>query len=176
MFEKPKAAVMGLRKPLVITVAVGLQTKMWGLNGVRQYEGHRVIKSYFKVSITCLNSSHFRTLNYGHMYTVSITLCPACVGQVQKDEVCCQEEATYDPECAQRPHMIDGHSSYVPESIAGHHEAGNGAVLYGVKWIGYECPTWELESDLYMHGYLLAAYHDTIQTKVPTEAFVVVET
>lgn len=79
-------------------------------------------------------------------------------------------------ECAQRPHMFEGHSSYVPESIVGHHEAANGEVLYGVKWVGYGCPTWELESDLWMHGYLLAAYHDTIQTKVPTEAFVVVGT
>ncbi|OHE90472.1 hypothetical protein CORC01_14238 [Colletotrichum orchidophilum] len=79
-------------------------------------------------------------------------------------------------ECAQRPHIVEGQSSHVLESIAGHHEATNGTVLYGVKWAGYECPTWELESDLWMHGYLLAAYHDTIQNTAPAEAFVAVET
>ncbi|KAK1466155.1 hypothetical protein CABS01_16640 [Colletotrichum abscissum] len=29
MFEKPKPAVMGLHKPLVMAIATGLRTKMW---------------------------------------------------------------------------------------------------------------------------------------------------
>ncbi|KAK0369164.1 hypothetical protein CLIM01_13481 [Colletotrichum limetticola] len=95
MFEKPEVAVMGLRKPLVMAVAVGLQTKMWGRHGVRQCEGQRVIKSYSKASITSFHNSHSRTSERGRMYTVRTTMGPACVGQVQQDEVCCQEEATY---------------------------------------------------------------------------------
>lgn len=82
-----------------MAVAVGLQTKMWGRDGVRQYEEHRVIESYSKVSIIGFNSSHSRTLNRDHMYTVSMILSPACVGQVQKGEVCSQEGAIYDPDC-----------------------------------------------------------------------------
>ncbi|KAK1471640.1 hypothetical protein CABS01_16349 [Colletotrichum abscissum] len=85
---------MGLRKPLVMAVAVGLQTKMWGRHGVRQCEGQRVIKSYSKASTTSFHSSHSRTSDCGRMYTARTTMGPACVGQVQKDEVCCQEEAT----------------------------------------------------------------------------------
>ncbi|KAK1503906.1 uncharacterized protein CCOS01_16981 [Colletotrichum costaricense] len=96
MFEEPKVAVKGLRKPLVVAVAVGLQTKMWGRDGVRQCEGQRVIKSYSKASITNFHTSHSRTSDRGRMYTVRTTMGPACVGQVQKDEVRCQEEATYD--------------------------------------------------------------------------------
>ncbi|KAK0367691.1 hypothetical protein CLIM01_14952 [Colletotrichum limetticola] len=79
-----------------MAVAVSLQTKMWGRHGVRQCEGQRVIKSYSKASITSFHNSHSRTSERGRMYTVRTTMGPACVGQVQKDEVRCQEEATYD--------------------------------------------------------------------------------
>ncbi|KAI3530161.1 hypothetical protein CABS02_14609 [Colletotrichum abscissum] len=75
--------MMGIRKPLVMAVAVDLQTKMWVRAGVRQSEGQRVFKSCSKVSITGFNSSHARTSNRGRMYTVRETLGPACVGQVQ---------------------------------------------------------------------------------------------
>ncbi|KAK1452550.1 hypothetical protein CTAM01_17275 [Colletotrichum tamarilloi] len=70
MIENPKVAVMGLRKPLVMAVAVGSQTEMWGRDGVRQYEGHHVMKSYCQVSITAFNSSRSRTSDRDHMYTV----------------------------------------------------------------------------------------------------------
>ncbi|KAL4404025.1 hypothetical protein CABS03_14900 [Colletotrichum abscissum] len=70
MFENPKVAVMGLRKPLVMAVAVSLETKMWGRDSVRQCEGHRVIKSYSRVSITGFNSRHSRTSDRDRMYTV----------------------------------------------------------------------------------------------------------
>ncbi|KAK1500037.1 hypothetical protein CABS01_17012 [Colletotrichum abscissum] len=43
---------------------------MWGRDSVRQCEGHRVIKSYSRVSITGFNSSHSRTSDRGRMYTV----------------------------------------------------------------------------------------------------------
>ncbi|KAI3530988.1 hypothetical protein CABS02_14338 [Colletotrichum abscissum] len=99
MFEKPKVAVMGIRKLLLMAVPVGLQTEMWGRDSVRQCEEQHVIKSYSKVSITGLNSGHSRTSDRDYMYTVRSILGPACVGQVQKDEVCCQEEAIYDPDC-----------------------------------------------------------------------------
>ncbi|KAL4403216.1 hypothetical protein CABS03_15349 [Colletotrichum abscissum] len=67
-----------------------------GQDGERQCEWQRVIESYSKASITGFHSIHSRTSDRGRMYTVRTTMGPACVGQVQKDEVCCQEEATYD--------------------------------------------------------------------------------
>ncbi|KAK0367862.1 hypothetical protein CLIM01_14782 [Colletotrichum limetticola] len=67
-----------------------------GQDGERQCEWQRVIESYSKASITGFHSIHSRTSDRGRMYTVRTTIGPACVGQVQKDEVCCQEEATYD--------------------------------------------------------------------------------
>ncbi|KAK1521562.1 hypothetical protein CABS01_16538 [Colletotrichum abscissum] len=100
MFEKPKVAVMGLHKPLVMAVAVGLQTKMWGRDSVRQCEGQRVIKSYSKASIISFHSTSDR----GRMYTVRTTLGPACEGRIKKTKaVCCQEEAIFDPYCTLLP-------------------------------------------------------------------------
>ncbi|KAK1500036.1 hypothetical protein CABS01_17011 [Colletotrichum abscissum] len=43
---------------------------MWGRDSVRQCEGHRVIKSYSRVSITGFNSRHSRTSDRDRMYTV----------------------------------------------------------------------------------------------------------
>ncbi|KAK0367741.1 hypothetical protein CLIM01_14900 [Colletotrichum limetticola] len=80
MFEKPKTAVMGLHRPLVMGIAVDLQTKIWGRDGKRQCEGQRVTKSYSKASITGFNSSHSRTSDRGRMYTVRTTIGTACVG------------------------------------------------------------------------------------------------
>ncbi|KAK0370949.1 hypothetical protein CLIM01_11701 [Colletotrichum limetticola] len=79
-----------------MAVVVGWQTKMWGRDGVEQCGGQRVIKSYSKASIAGFHSSHSRTSDRGRMYPVRTTMGPARVGQAQKDEVCCQEEATYD--------------------------------------------------------------------------------
>ncbi|KAK1515423.1 hypothetical protein CABS01_16700 [Colletotrichum abscissum] len=67
-----------------------------GQDGERQCEWQRAIKSYSKASITGFHSIHSRTSDRGRMYTVRTTMGPAWVGHVQKDEVCCQEEATYD--------------------------------------------------------------------------------
>lgn len=52
-------------------------------------------------------------------------------------------------ECHQRPYIIEGESDYDVKEILGHYESPNGSVYYAVKWIGYECPTWELEDDLW---------------------------
>jgi hypothetical protein len=52
-------------------------------------------------------------------------------------------------ECRQRPYIIDGESDYEIEEILGHYETESGTVYYAVKWIDYECPTWELEDDLW---------------------------
>ncbi|KAK2038267.1 hypothetical protein LY76DRAFT_515722 [Colletotrichum caudatum] len=77
-------------------------------------------------------------------------------------------------EGAQRPHIVEGQCGYVLDSVVGHYEATNGAVYYGVKWAGYECPTWELESDLWMHGHLLTAYHGSRMISDREEALFVV--
>jgi hypothetical protein len=52
-------------------------------------------------------------------------------------------------ECRQRPYIIDGESDYEIEQILGHYESQSGDIHYAVKWIDYECPTWELEDDLW---------------------------
>ena len=41
------------------------------------------------------------------------------------------------------------------EEICGFCELRNGDVYYAVRWLGYTCPTWELERPLFSHeGYL----------------------
>jgi hypothetical protein len=52
-------------------------------------------------------------------------------------------------ECRQRPFIINGESEFEIQGIIGHYETQTGAVYYAVKWIHYECPTWELEDDLW---------------------------
>lgn len=52
-------------------------------------------------------------------------------------------------ECRQRPFIMEGESEYEIEEILGHYETQTGAVYYAVKWFDYECPTWELEDDLW---------------------------
>ncbi|KAK4206037.1 hypothetical protein QBC37DRAFT_301603, partial [Rhypophila decipiens] len=52
-------------------------------------------------------------------------------------------------ECRQRPFITEGKYGYEVEQISGHYETPTGSVYYGVKWTVYECPTWELEDDLY---------------------------
>ncbi|KEY63885.1 hypothetical protein S40285_08976 [Stachybotrys chlorohalonatus IBT 40285] len=54
-------------------------------------------------------------------------------------------------ECRQRPFISDGDLGELEneiEEIVGHYEAPTGSIYYAVKWVGYECPTWELEDDL----------------------------
>lgn len=52
-------------------------------------------------------------------------------------------------ECRQKPFIIDGEVDSDIEEIVGHHEDESGAIHYAVKWLDYECPTWESEADLY---------------------------
>ena len=51
-------------------------------------------------------------------------------------------------ECRQRPFIIDGELEHDIEKIVGHYESQTGSVYYAVKWVDFECPTWELEDDL----------------------------
>lgn len=52
-------------------------------------------------------------------------------------------------ECRQRPFITQGEYGYEIEEVFGHYETQTGSVYYAVKWVDYECPTWELEDDLY---------------------------
>ena len=38
------------------------------------------------------------------------------------------------------------------KSLIGYYRSVSGNVFVGVKWRGYECPTWELEDDLLQCG------------------------
>ncbi|KAK8038384.1 hypothetical protein PG994_015151 [Apiospora phragmitis] len=51
-------------------------------------------------------------------------------------------------ECQQRPRLIDGEPTHAIEDVVAHYQTSTGSVYYAIKWAGYECPTWELESDL----------------------------
>ncbi|KAK4206201.1 hypothetical protein QBC37DRAFT_301271 [Rhypophila decipiens] len=51
-------------------------------------------------------------------------------------------------ECRQRPFITEGEYGEI-EQVFGHYENPTGSVYYAVKWTDYECPTWELEDDLY---------------------------
>lgn len=54
---------------------------------------------------------------------------------------------------SQRP-RFDDESEYEIEASIGYHRSVSGNVFVGVKWRGYECPTWELENDLLQCGEL----------------------
>jgi hypothetical protein len=51
-------------------------------------------------------------------------------------------------ECRQRPHISDGQGTDEIESIIGHYQSATGNIYAGVKWQGYECPTWELDDKI----------------------------
>lgn len=51
-------------------------------------------------------------------------------------------------EAHQRPRVSDGELEGILEDILGFWETAKGSVYCAVKWVGYECPTWELEQDL----------------------------
>ncbi|KAK3933652.1 hypothetical protein QBC46DRAFT_368648 [Diplogelasinospora grovesii] len=61
-------------------------------------------------------------------------------------------------ECRQRPRIINGEADFEIEEIVGHYQAQSGLVYYAIKWVEYECPTWELEDDLYGYSQLLTQY------------------
>lgn len=48
----------------------------------------------------------------------------------------------------QRPFVFDESRKYKIEGIVGEYQSAAGNAYVGVKWRGYECPTWELEDDL----------------------------
>lgn len=52
-------------------------------------------------------------------------------------------------ESRQRPQIVGGELQEKVEHIVGHFQDESGEIYYAVKWAGYECPTWELESDLH---------------------------
>ncbi|KAH8655519.1 hypothetical protein BX600DRAFT_385289 [Xylariales sp. PMI_506] len=51
-------------------------------------------------------------------------------------------------ECRQSPWITDGEVEGEIEEIIGHYESDTGSVYYAIKWMDYECPTWELEEDV----------------------------
>lgn len=62
-------------------------------------------------------------------------------------------------ETRQRPRFTEEESSYEVETSIGSYRSISGNVYVGVKWRGYESPTWELEDDLLQHSGL---YDDNI--------------
>ncbi|KAK3933477.1 hypothetical protein QBC46DRAFT_368726 [Diplogelasinospora grovesii] len=68
-------------------------------------------------------------------------------------------------ECRQRPRIIDGEADCEIEEIVGHYQAQSGPVYYAIKWVGYECPTWELEDDLHGYSQLLTQYCRHLPTR-----------
>jgi hypothetical protein len=50
-----------------------------------------------------------------------------------------------------RPRIVNGEAAFGVESVVGHYQSETGNVYLGVKWWGYDCPTWELEDDMPLH-------------------------
>lgn len=50
-----------------------------------------------------------------------------------------------------RPRMVNGEAAFGVESIVGHYQSASGNAYVGVKWWGYDCPTWELEDEMPLH-------------------------
>jgi hypothetical protein len=66
----------------------------------------------------------------------------------------------------QHPRFLPAENGCAIEAVIGHHEGDNGNLYMAVKWIDYECPTWELESDLANSGQLTnywASYNHSIK-------------
>jgi hypothetical protein len=61
-------------------------------------------------------------------------------------------------ESRQRPRVVDGIPDCGIERIVGHYQDESGRVYYGVKWLNYESPSWELEEDLERCSDLLTRY------------------
>lgn len=49
------------------------------------------------------------------------------------------------------PRIVAGEVVFGVESIAGHYHSADDNVYIGVKWWGYDCPTWELEAEVPQH-------------------------
>ncbi|KAL0929615.1 uncharacterized protein CTRU02_215514 [Colletotrichum truncatum] len=73
-------------------------------------------------------------------------------------------------ECVQRPHLINGAWDFDVESIVACYETDSGHLYYGVKWAGYECPTWETENDIRSYSHLLSG-HDQVCECTPNTGF-----
>lgn len=50
-----------------------------------------------------------------------------------------------------QPRVADDGASFEVEAILGDYRSPSGNVYLGVKWRGYDCPTWELEEDMEHH-------------------------
>lgn len=61
-------------------------------------------------------------------------------------------------ESRQRPQIVEGELQEKVEHIVGHFQDEAGEIYYTVKWAGYECPTWELESNLQTCSNLTTQY------------------
>ena len=63
----------------------------------------------------------------------------------------------------QRPAIREGKSDHNMDAVIGHYDTRSGFLYYSVKWIGYECPTWESEQDLDAYAAFLDQYWSTLQ-------------
>ncbi|KAH7115701.1 hypothetical protein EDB81DRAFT_655755 [Dactylonectria macrodidyma] len=52
-------------------------------------------------------------------------------------------------ESRQPPHVMESDSECIVEEVIGYYKADSGHEYVAIKWQDYECPTWELESDLF---------------------------
>ena len=66
-------------------------------------------------------------------------------------------------ESQQRPAIKEGKSDHNMDAVIGHYDTRSGFLYYSVKWIGYECPTWESEQDLDAYAAFLDQYWATLQ-------------
>ncbi|KAK8013724.1 hypothetical protein PG991_009317 [Apiospora marii] len=68
----------------------------------------------------------------------------------------------------QRPTISEGRSDHDMGAVIGHYDSRSGALYYSIKWVGYECPTWESEQDLDQY----AAFLDQYWTSFPHQNLV----
>ncbi len=61
------------------------------------------------------------------------------------------------------PHVVDRMINGKIEAIVGDYQSSSGNVYFGVKWEGYDCPTWELEEEILIHDrmYLIPTSEST---------------